>query len=931
MPPLDSTTFDPFAAAGFAPVTPEVAQVAPATVAPTASASAPAPGQAVALGVGGAVPVALPAALPPVNLPQIAAAPLPALPTAPPGTEISIGGARPEYPALDTTLAQLRAAQGVQASVVVTPQPAAGVAPVSGALTGAGLLGAPPGAAAAPLVPQEPFAAAGFAEAAPAPAAPSAQAQEARAQPWYGPIADTVRSIGQTVGGLSDEAAHGFTFGLDEIVAPVPAAAALSLGTGMPFSQAYDQVVQQHRQERHAVEQQTPIAATAAGLAGGMASPLNFPGLFGVASAGSSYVARAANAVRNVAASAGLGGAAGAGMTEGDLAQRARGAVQGAELGGAIGAAVPAAGAAARAIGAIPAAARPFVNPQGAAEQQVGRLLTEQAPGAVPAMAPSPIAGMPLNVAQASGRPELASLVDTRNAANVGAMQRERSLQNQALLDTLPGRAAGSVPEETAARASGAVAENVRQAQTLISREESRLWNKPSLADPRVTTATTKREVAAVVGRTRQDQPGLALALDESGILRRTVAELEGMPERAAANQINAISSRFRAIARDPSQADDVRYIARKLAQATQDGIWKAPEIVGAPARTVPRGWEQRNGQTVWTDGYTVPAVRPDPELKTDLEAARAFTRREAAVLGHASFDAILRRNSRGNVAAAPETALNRFFDFANGVERPGSIKNVTDFLNDIKAEWSSLRAQGAATTYDPAAIDPVRRELIDNSRDFIIAKMLGRVSGSAADMGGERMIRTAQIRKWLDVNGRMVRESGMFTPEQIDALNRVRNAADLIERGYERGRPINSATYSRLSGDRFIDAFLHPVIGAAAGAAIGAATLGTIGRIVGEGGLGVVLGAEVGGGAGLGASLVRRLYEMPRQRALALLDEAIRNPDLARNLMMKATADNARKMSPDTVKWLRAIAASQPAAQAMRVYGPGSPAGASP
>ena len=887
------------------------------TLAPLGSSAAAPSVPEFMLGAGGTIPVSLPPGLTPLNLPQIAAAPQP--------IAIDVGGARVGTPALDEAMARLRAGQTAVApaaatpsvTVTPTPAPAGSLAAAAGLVQGADGSWTTPGLAAAALPVLQPGAAGAV--------APSPQAQAVRAQPWYGPIADTVRSIGQTVGGLSDEAAHGFTFGLDDIVAPVPAAAAVSLATGMPFSQAYDQVVQHHRQERLAVEQQAPTAATAASLVGGVPSPLNFPGLFGTAAAGSSYLARAANAVRNVAASAGIGGAAGAGMTEGDLAQRARGAVQGAELGGAIGAVAPVIGGVARTVGAIPAAVRPLVNPQAAAEQQVGRVLTELAPGAVPAMTPSPITGMPLNVAQATGNPELASLVDIRNAANVGAMQRERSLQNQSLLDTLPGRAAGSVPEETAARASAAVAENVRQAQTLISREESRLWNRPSLTDPKVTTATTKREVAGVIGRMRQDQPGLSLALDESGILRRTVAELDGMPEKAAANEINAISSRFRAIARDPSQPDDVRYIARKLAQATQDGIWKAPEIVGAPARVVPRGWEQRNGQTVWTDGYTVPAIKPDPDLKADLQAARAFTKREAEVLGHASFDAILRRNSRGNIAAAPETVLNRFFDFANGVERPGSIKNVTDFLNDIRAEWSSLNAAETGGAYDPAAITPIRRELIDNSRDFIIAKMLGRVSGSAADMGGERMIRTAQIRKWLDVNGRMVRESGMFTPEQIDALNRVRNAADLIERGYERGRPINSATYSRLSGDRFIDAFLHPVIGAAAGAAIGAATLGTIGRIVGEGGLGVVLGAEVGGGAGLGASLVRRLYEMPRQRALALLDEAIRNPELARDLMMKATAENARKISPETVKWLRAVAASQPAAQAMRAYGPGT------
>lgn len=936
--PLDSTDTDPHVAAGLTQF-PDGTWGLPGTSTPPSPPVAATPG-----------------ALPPVNLPQINApagsgvgiyvlpssgSPQASPPPAADDGVIDVSGARPEAPApaggqdVDAVMARLRAgAAGSAPSAPAVPAP-----PSPAPQTAAGLVQFPdgtwglpdtsaaaPGPASAPAAPGQAAHGptppdAGTPPAQPGAIPPSVANQEVRSQPWYQALADTVH-------GITGSVTHGATLGLDEIVSPLPAAIAKSLANGIPFTQAYTEVVQQMRQPRTNFEAQHPTAGAAIETAAGLPATAAMGPLFAAARPGSPMLAQAANAARNVAVGTGVGGATGFTMTDGDVSQRLEGAKQGAELGGTLTAAAPLIAGIGRTLGAVPSAVRPLVNPDAAAQQQVGRVLTEQAPGAVPTMTPSPIPGMPLNVAQASGSPELASLVDTRNAANVPAMVRERSAQNQSMLGALPGSPAGAVPEETAARTSTAAAGNVQQAADLISKEERRLWNKPSLTKPNVSTETAKKVVADEVAALHKDNPGLALAYDESGVLRRTVTELNGMPEKAAANEINAISSRLRAVARDPGEPDDVRLIARRLANTVQDGMWQSPEVAGrAPQPTgvlVYPGPGAVKGPPIMT---MTPEIKADPQLKADLMAARAFTKREAGVLGHASFDNILKRNSRGNLTGTPGTSLNRFFDFAAGVERPGAIKNVTGFLDDIRGEWLKLSA-AEQKEFNPAAVAAVQKELVDNGRDFIIAKMLGRVSGTMQDMQGDRMIQTAQLRKWLSTNRAMIDRSGMFTAPQMDALDRVREAADLIQRGYEQGRPMGSPTYSRLSGDRFIDAFLSPVMRHVVGSGLGAAVGAVLGHLGGEANLGVLLGVGLEG-TPLGTHILNRLYALPHQRAMELLDRAIRDPVLAKDLMMKATLANAKRVSPETIAFLKAALAAEPAGQAMRTYGPGEPAGA--
>ena len=934
-----------------------------------------------------------------------------------------------------------------------------------------------------------------------------------QAHPWAAPLinaADAISGAGQAV-------THGMTVGLDEILAPLPAAIALSTKQGIPFSQAYDQVVQDYRQQRHAFEQSAPVTATGLEVAGGLASPLNaaVAPLFGVAAPGATIAARAANVARNVAAGAGVGAGAGFLQSEGDINQRLEGARQGAETGGVLSSAIEAVPPLARLIGSPVSALRPLINPEAAGRQQAGQILRETVGGDLPPVQPSPVAGAPLNVAQATGSPELASLVDKVNAVvpegvpagagyGTGAREAELTAQNQAFLRNVPSAAAtAQAPEVAAASASQRGVQAVRQAQRITNTEEKRLWNTPALTEPNISTSTAKELVGKEARAIREESPGIAPLLSREP-LSRVFADLQTLPDKAAANQINTISSRFRKIARDFRQDPDVRHLATRLANAAQEGIWQAPEVAGrapvtlpvlegearpaaaapeaAPApRVPPPPRPQTLTQFLWDHGGLAPhgdlsamdldkpfifrrvgrnnvamplvragglkldyaremaaeqgfikqdtdvnglldalrqermghpsyrqgdeaaaefwrhadqeadrqaqrqelarvaargaaeargmritpavedhaaqlmvndtnmhpeealrqavqaeedrglqvnaqrsamgqpgvplgaeqAVLPDlqqlregvksnPDVVRDLKAARAFTQREHQLLGHASFENILARNSEGNYTATEGTGLSKFFDFASGADKPGAIRDVGRFLDDIRSEWLKLTREEQGATYDPATIGPVRQELQQSMKDYVMSKFLAGVSSDARDMQGDRMIRWGKAAKWLTTNRDMLERTGAFTTDELNNLDSLRRLSMMIQRGYEQGRPIGAATYSRLMGHKFMDAFISPFFARAVGMATGAA----LGFLSGEHGLGVLFGAESGY---LGADILQRLYNAPREAALTWLGAGIRDPQIAHDLAREATPRNVARFSDATKRWLRA------------------------
>ena len=867
--------------------------------------------------------------LPPVSLPAY-----PAGTPQPPSQNavIDVGSPTLATPNLDATMARLRAQQAQPPVSTVTIKPSAKQT--------AQTQGGPdwlenytpdqaPQPAAGPdwLENYQPPAAAAT--------TPPTTPQPVQSKAWYQPIVSDVLNSDQYLKGLQTSMVHGATFGLDEILSPVPAAAAKSLMQGIPFSQAYDQVVQQQRAQRTQFENANPAASTAAEVVGGTAGAGVFNPLFRSVTAGAPLATRAAAAGQNILTGAALGAGTGFTSADGDVQQRLQGAESGGVVGGVLSALPPVIGEAYR---GVRNAIEPLVNPSLAGQRTAGTILNEAAEGPFPTMEPSPVPGLPLNVAQAAqgGNTGLARLVNTISndpsfPGGPAAHTAEQNAQNQAALSVVHGIAPNADAEAGAGKASTKVTRAVagerdktapggRQpgAKPISDTEEKRLWNTPAMTKPTVSTDVSKKMMGDYLAKLKAERSGLYDQYEASS-LPAIVRDLMGKPEKISAKELNTIRSDLLTMSRDPKADDRVQKIAREMAKVAEDGLWKAPEVVGrgqfTEARRVPAPeWGSGALKTV---AVNHPEIPPDPDIVRDLRAARAFTQREAEVLGHNSFDAILRRNGAGNDTVTPGTALNPFFDFKTGTARPGSIANVVKFLGDIKSSWMQLNAAQRAGTYDPAKIDPVMRDLVQGTRDFIMSKMLAQVSNSARDQAGELRTQAARISYWINTNTDMLRESGIFTSAQMDALNALGRAGEMMQRGIELGRGENSATFGRLMGKSWIDSFLSPTIAGIAGRATGAIVGAALGHAASDSSLGFLLGAE---GGYLGTDLFQRLYSAPKEQALEWLNRGIRDPRIAEDLVRTANAQTARRMSPATNRWLQSFLATVPASNVSRI-----------
>src|SRR5215472_11965968 len=422
------------------------------------------------------------------------------------------------------------------------------------------------------------------------------------------------------------------------------------------------------------------------GMAGSMILP------FGAAARGASLAARLG---RGVTTSVGVGTAGGFGMTEGDLEQRAKGAV----LGGVAGAAL------APVAEAIPGAIRwgaSVFRLTSRVRPLAGQALSDLAGAGGIVPRPAPVPGVPLSTAEATGSTRLASATQQREA--LGHVQPQRIArelaQSERLRTAVPGHVPG-VQADVITATSTRAEQAIRRAQEISGREERRLWNTPHMTRPNVSTNSTKAYVNDLGHTIRTNEPGLMTDALSDGRIQSVIRAANALPDHAAANQINGI--------------------------AAQDGLWAAPEIAGAPSQIIPRGWRtDPSGQMVWHNGGVTPAIRPNPQLVRDMREARAFTQREAQTLGHANFDAIFSRNSYGNQTLTPGSGLNRFFNFSTGRMAQGNVRDVDAFLSDIGRQWARL----GDPAFNAADTALVRDELAQNTRQWLTASLLSKVAG---------------------------------------------------------------------------------------------------------------------------------------------------------------------------------------------------------
>ncbi len=772
-----------------------------------------------------------------------------------------------------------------EAAANATPSPAApetppGPAPATPAVAGTQSASPPPGAGPAP------------AEAAPAAIPASVAKQSAAAPPALQPVQDAL----DWIGGLGSSIRHGMTMGFDESVGAVPDALRISITEGIPFLEAYHRVQTHMKGGRQVFETQNPTAGTLGEIAGGAVPALVTSPLYAGAKVGGGALSSVGRSAWNTALNAGQGAVSGFGQTEGDLYQKALGAVEGAKMGVLTSPLAPV-------VKQVVRTAAPMVAPNVAANRVAGTELLKSTGGQIPTFQQAPIPSFPLGVGGASNDPELAALERQARELNDRRALEQKTAQNKAIKDAATtqvggtpsiyspggGRTFGGTrlasgamqPSEASAR----VVEGMQEAHDVLRDEANRLWTKPTMLGTQPDLPALKQRVDKSIGGmtqlTRREIAGSKELQDGLDLL----ANLE---PGSSLRDVNDVRSKMLDVARDPTQTPSVKRAAKELAQSVLDGV------------------------------ESNPALRNDPQAWRDYVQARNFTARMWDVLGYSQFQSMLLSNKFGNAAVDARTAAGKVFGFGKnaGEVVPGGVDAIGNMLTDVQKQWAALNAAGQGGGFSPAVAQAAKVKLVQGARDYIVNSMLDAATSTVRDLSGEQGIILNRVSGFVDDNAAWIKKSGLFTQDQLDLLTNIGEAAKMGARPDNLTGGKGSPSYARLMRDpRFIDLLTTPA--AKMGAAATGAAVGALLGHMGEAGIGALIGME---GVHFGPMLLGRLYGASNEALRAKLSEAMFDPAMATFLMQKANPANAKLATPEVKAFFKSWFAQQSGGEAQRI-----------
>lgn len=159
--------------------------------------------------------------------------------------------------------------------------------------------------------------------------------------------------------------------------------------------------------------------------------------------------------------------------------------------------------------------------------------------------------------------------------------------------------------------------------------------------------------------------------------------------------------------------------------------------------------------------------------------------------------------------------------------------------------------------------------EAIQAAKDYFVAQMMQKgVAGKAVDIRGQPIINPGNLRQYLGGNQHVL-ESGLFSPEEVDQINRAQHAAEIANRTVT-SMPRGSPTYPLIQSGNFVRAplggFGTRVMGTVGGAIAGQMTGGPIGALL---------------GASKGGDLLGRIYAGPNRNIHGLLYDRLVNPEI--------------------------------------------------
>jgi len=811
----------------------------------------------------------------------------------------------------------------------VAPPPAAQTAPAAPPATPApfdpftagGLIRQPDGSYRSPIAPPK----AGL-PATPAPPSKAAAAAgtSMSSQPWYQPLWDQIRTAGDAANAVSDWGAHKITYGFDDLISPIPAAAYRSLVRGIPFPDAYTQIQQEHQAQRAAEAEQYPVESTVGSilgiggsLGGGIrpipgAGPQIWPGvnvtgygareglggLFSTAPAGANLAFRAGVGARNLGVGVGLGALGGFGETEGDLQQRLAGAGVGAEWGLGL-QALPIVGSALKGVWGSLRPYLPLVGSAASRGAQVGQkaagMMEEMLPrgaGGVrvpPTFAQAPVEGFPLGVGGATGNPALAQMERTMAQVEQGPALALKQGQQSALLNeaTTPrwwGQLASGLqwPDQASAH----IANALQNTWQVFKNYERGLWSNPVF--------TTNLDMMFVQQGAQRFRDSLSLAfrdlINKHKEFNDILDTLSNMPAGATLADVNSmVSSPLKVLARTDGDPQ-VRMLAGRFINRLDNLITNNPSLVAA-----------------------------GPAAQAAYQNARNFTRTMWRTIGQEPFQKLIRPG------ADVRGAGSSLFAFGGptstgllGERLPGGVSRVIDGLDYMRNQYIAMGRSGLGNAADAAATN-LRQSMVD----FI-------VNAAIMPIRTERLAQGVapgdlnQLYQWIGRNRHWLISSNLFTPAQLGAIDAIGEASRLGARSLTTRPTTGSETFAHfIKGGHLslLRIFATPLTNISAGLA--GAYLGKVLGEYGEVGIGLLLGLE-GGGIALGPGLLRLLYHIPGVELRELLGQAAASAPIAEDLMRRLGA--SQRYHAETMQFLRALGArlGGEAGQLEMNYGPG-------
>lgn len=287
---------------------------------------------------------------------------------------------------------------------------------------------------------------------------------------------------------------------------------------------------------------------------------------------------------------------------------------------------------------------------------------------------------------------------------------------------------------------------------------------------------------------------------------------------------------------------------------------------------------------TAWRDKYSG-MVDSFPQLRNDLDSiGQAVARQEQTTARRETLTNMVEKNAANTfMEGEPEYALGKLLKSPN---LEANDKAIAEFSRFIKR--------------NPEAAEGARRTMVD------LLMSAGEKNISDPDLLGKPFLSSPQMTKFYEKNGRVF--DALFpNPDQRALVDRI---VDSVKMNGPAGVGANATTgpntanklagverFKKLSGEKYIDAFVSGTALKTLGAIIG----GAAGSIAGHFG--------IAGGAVAGAvevpKLAKAAYAGPREKVMTLVQDALRDPALARDLMREATPRNNAIVGPRFARYL--------------------------